>query len=359
MARQDMKAFVNMFLQDMGTGPEDVGMQQLPSEGSTRVFWRITASTLRSGLVAMSNPPSNTALRRENSAYAMIGNHLHRKGVPVPEIYRYDLEIGQFIMEDMGETCLQDMVVSSRDPLPMYENVLEHLVKLQIRGAEDFDRAWCCQTERYDYTVMRRYEADYFRDAFLSLYLGLKKEWPELEICFNHLAETASRADGRFFVHRDFQSRNLMVSDGKVGIVDWQGGRLGPLGYDLASLIIDPYAQLSLQQMSTLYDRYVDMIGRHSERWAESIKVYYPYLAIQRNLQILGAFAYLTRIKGKSSFEVHIPAALSSLDHLLHQVKDSQLFFLRSLVDDLQSRQGFQYAFPRGHEEQRKNIYGG
>jgi aminoglycoside/choline kinase family phosphotransferase len=181
---------------------------------------------------------------------------------------------------------------------------------------------------------MIKYEANYFRDAFLHLYLGLKSEWPELEVTFNHLAEMASRADSNFLLHRDFQSRNIMISDGKIGIIDWQGARLGPLGYDLASLLIDPYVDLPHQDKNTIFEQYLLLIKEHNAAWIESFKRYYPYLAIQRNLQILGAFSYLTKTMEKPYFETYIPAALRTLGDLLHEVNDTELAPLRNLLKD-------------------------
>jgi aminoglycoside/choline kinase family phosphotransferase len=274
---------------------------------------------------------------RENRAYLMIGRHLRSKGVALPEILWHDLEKGWFIMEDMGDMNLQDLVSSGEDPLPIYEKVLHHLFRLQTEGAKDFDPEWCCQTERYDRTVMLMHEADYFRDAFLGHYLGLKGEWPELEAAFSHLAEKASRAGCGFFLHRDFQSRNIMLSKGHVGIIDWQGGRLGPLGYDLASLIIDPYTRLSPEQQSEVYRMYLGLIKERNPGWAESLERYYPYLAIQRNLQILGAFSYLTMVMNKTCFAAYIPEALRTLDGLLHNVPDQEISRLRDLAAGLRS----------------------
>jgi aminoglycoside/choline kinase family phosphotransferase len=283
----------------------------------------------------MANPPNDDASRRENFAYLMIGKHLHQKGVPVPGIYTNDLKHGWFVMEDMGSTSLQDVVSSNKRHLPIYEELLEHLLRLQIAGTHNFDPAWCNQTERYDRHVMIKYEANYFRDAFLHLYLGLKREWPELEVPFNHLAETASRADSSFLLHRDFQSRNIMISDGKIGIIDWQGARLGPLGYDLASLLIDPYIDLPHQDKNAIFEHYLLLIKEHNATWIESFKRHYPYLAIQRNLQILGAFSYLTKTMEKPYFETYIPAALRTLNDLLYEVNDPELSPLSDLLRDL------------------------
>jgi len=170
-----IKEFVLSFLRDIGLAPENVRFELLQGDGSKRVFWRATPSGKSPCYIAMANTPEDHFSKRENLSYVMIGKHLHRKGIPVPEIYRYDLERGWFIMEDMGRTSLQDLVSSGENPLPLYERVVEQPFRLQVEGAKGFDPAWSCQTERYDRTVMRRYESDYFRMPFFAIILVLKK----------------------------------------------------------------------------------------------------------------------------------------------------------------------------------------
>ena len=320
----------------MGLDPGLVEFQPIKGDGSVRHFWRVTLSHGHPAFIAMANSPDKTGAQRENFAYLMIGRHLHKKAVPVPLIHRHELGQGWFIMEDMGTTSLQDLVSSGQDPRPIYEKVLEHLFRLQVQGASGFDPAWCCQTRTYDRTVMRKYEADYFREAFLFRYLGLKEEWPELDAPFEYLTDTASKADLHLFMHRDFQSRNLMINDGNIGIIDWQGGRLGPPGYDLASLIIDPYTALASEDRQGLYEDFLFLLKEYNNEWAGPFERYFPYLALQRNLQILGAFSYLTRVKEKTYFEEYIPAALRTLGELLEHVGDPGLSTLTSLVKDLQ-----------------------
>lgn len=331
----EIKNFVIDFLKNKQQEAEYIDFEMLPGDGSRRLFWRITNSATESSLIAMSNPPSNNAAERENLAYLKIGSHLYLKGAPIPEIYQYNLERGLFIMEDMGRTNLQHMVASNRDPVPLYYKVVEHLFLMQVNGAMGFDTGWCCQTPRYDQTVMRRYETDYFREAFLYGFLGLKTKWPELEAPFNHLSETASKAESNFFLHRDFQSRNIIISGGDIGIIDWQGGRLGPLGYDLASLIIDPYSNLPAQDKEKVYNSYLSLIREKNAEWIGPFEEYFPYLTILRNLQILGAFSYLSKVKGKKYFETYIPTAVKTLRDSLHRLNDPKLQHLRDLIAEM------------------------
>ncbi|MCF8130531.1 MAG: phosphotransferase [Deltaproteobacteria bacterium] len=323
------------FMKEACPGGEDFSIDPLAGDGSQRVFWRISAPESGQSFISMANPPETEARKRENNAYVMIALHLQQKGVPLPNIHYYDLARGWFIMEDLGSLSLQDVVLSIEDPVPVYKKVLKHLFRLQTLGCEGFDTAWCAQTERYDRTVMQTYEAHYFRDAFLKGFVGYEGSLAHLEAAFDHLAERASRADGQFFMHRDFQSRNLMVSGDRIGIIDWQGGRLGPLGYDLASILLDPYVRLSHSQKQEIYDVYLMLVKEHNPAWVAPFKRNYPYLAIQRNLQILGAFSFLSKVMKKTYFEAYIPHALKTLKELIDSSGDQGLEPLGQLVSTI------------------------
>jgi len=326
---EGLAAFVREFLGEPGP------FSPIAGDGSKRIFWRVGGLKSDVSYIAMENAPTDDFSKRENTAYLNIGRHLRSKGLPLPEIHRFDLGKGWFIMEDFGDVSLQTACERAKERVPLYAPVVEILFQQQTRGAEGFDTAWTCQTETYDRQVMRRYEVDYFKEAFLGTYLGIRKEWPGLEKSFEHLIEEASRAENRFFLHRDFQSRNIMITGKKIGILDWQGGRLGPLAYDLASLLIDPYTRLPVPEEESIYSMYCQLLRRKQPDRLLSFEKTFPYLAIQRNLQILGAFSFLSRVRGKTYFEDYIPGALESLRHLLEAVKDGNLSSLRDLVISL------------------------
>lgn len=322
-------AFVREFLGEAGV------FSPIAGDGSKRIFWRIGDPKSNFSYIAMENAPTDDFSKRENAAYLNIGRHLRDKGLPLPEIYRFDLDKGWFIMEDFGDVSLQTACLRAKERIPLYLPVVEILFQQQTRGSEGFNTAWTCQTETYDRHVMRRYEVDYFKEAFLGTYLGLSKGRPALESNFEHLIEKASKAEDRFFLHRDFQSRNIMITGKKIGILDWQGGRLGPLAYDLASLLIDPYTKLTVPEKEEIYNAYRQLLRGKQPQRLVSFERSFPYLAIQRNLQVLGAFAFLSRVRGKTYFETYIPSALRSLRHLLEELRDEDLGGLRDLVNSL------------------------
>ncbi len=322
------------FFKGHGINADEIIIEKLQGDGSNRNFWRMNSHESR-GYILMINPPENIFARKENQAYLLIGSHLKKKGIPVPTIYQYDLDEGWFIMEDMGVKSLKDVILNHKNPHFFYEKVLDVLFRLQTEGVKEFNPAWCCQTKSYNLKVMRENETDYFKKAFLIQYLGLKREWPELEEAFNHLANMAAKEDSNFLLHRDFQSKNIMIRHGEVGIIDWQGARLGPLGYDLASLLIDPYPELSLLQKNEIYNSYLGLIEEYDSKRLDSFKIILPYFLILRNLQILGAFSYLTKIAKKGYFEAYIPKALKSLKYVLNIINDHVLDDLKNLVTNL------------------------
>ena len=155
---------------------------------------------------------------------------------------------------------------------------------------------------------------------------------------FVQIANKAASGPAGFFLHRDFQSRNIMIKDGAVRIIDFQGGRLGPLGYDLASLLIDPYVSLSPEFQEALFDEYLCELLKWVKYDPLHFREEYMYLSMQRNLQILGAFAFLGKQRNKNFFLQFIPPALISMKTLLRKVNSGQYTILSQLIDTCQEK---------------------
>jgi aminoglycoside/choline kinase family phosphotransferase len=327
----DLNEFVKSYIDDTYIDNKEFSWEMLPGDGSKRIFYRL--SNDQDSFIVMTNPPIEKSIEKENISYVKIGEHLFKQKIPVACIYRHDLDHGWCIMEDLGNMSLQEIVQNSKNRIRMYKRVIELLIQIQFKGKETFNPEWCYQTKRYDRLVMERFESEYFLTYFLKGLHGLKQGFDELKSSFKYLSYNASLADNDFFLHRDFQSRNLIIKDNKIRIIDWQGGRLGPLQYDLASLLIDPYVKLEKEETMTLYDYYVSLLGKCLSNMSGSFSKYYPYIAIQRNLQILGAFSYLSKIQGKNGFSVYISPALQSLEGLLKEIDDPELNPLRKIVE--------------------------
>jgi aminoglycoside/choline kinase family phosphotransferase len=202
-------------------------------------------------------------------------------------------------------------------------------------GADGFDTRWCHQTPYFDQGVVLENECRYFTDALLNGYLQKNIAYGELQSEFEALARALMAAEIRGFVHRDFQSRNIMVQGDGIYFIDFQGGRLGPIAYDLASLLIDPYTALShaLQEELLAYaETKWHSIARDDP---QRLRKGYRLCAVSRNLQILGAFAHLSRNKGKTQFERYIPLAAQNLVHKLSCLKSVSLPKLSKLSESI------------------------
>ena len=326
-------SFIEQHRKHFGGGEADLA--PIAPDGSQRSFFRVSFAGGPKTYIAVKNPPSTPQSRRENTAYLRIGTHLRDAGVPVPEIHGADLEKGWFLLEDFGDLRLQGAVERQESPLPLYTKVLRELLKAQIKGAEGFDTNWCCQTPFYDRELMLQMESGYFLESFLRGYLHMDQDLRALEAPLEHLAATAARGGKAFLLHRDFQSRNIMVQGGLIGIIDWQGARLGPLGYDVASLLVDPYSSLTVPQRDSLVQAYAAMLRDALPGELSRFEDTYPYLAIQRNLQILGAFSFLSTRRDKPWFRTFIPPAVDSLLHLIRTLGDPRLLHLEQLVSSL------------------------
>ena len=204
---------------------------------------------------------------------------------------------------------------------------------MQVRGAEEFDVNWCYDGSYYDRDVMVPRESDYFYTAFwLELFGG--KERQDVNDEFEDIAKNAAHGMDNQFLHRDFQSRNVMINPaGELRIIDYQAGRLGPPGYDLASLLIDPYAGLPCFFQETLLARYIEELSSYIDFDERLFRHQYEFLALQRNMQILGAFSFLYRQRGKLFFKAFIRPALDMLAKRLAVPTFSQYTELRSIVD--------------------------
>ncbi len=310
----------------------------IASDGSTRRFWRLTRTDGPFCLIAAPADITPVELAESRSAWH-IGRHLISRGVPVPKLYGWDSSSGVLLFEDLGDTRLHDIVVREQKAgtppdgclRTYYRAAVEQLAAMQYLGAEGFDPTWCWDTPRYDTRLMVEKESGYFLQAFWQGLLGKPVGAGVVEE-MQEIARRAGEAPADFFLHRDFQSRNIMVQDGALRFIDFQGGRLGPLGYDLASLLIDPYAALPLSLQDELVAFYQQAISRYPAIDAALFNRQYALLAVQRNLQIVGAFSFLYKVRRKSFFVDFIAPSLVALNNRLGNPLFADFPVLRALV---------------------------
>ncbi len=328
-----IKACKFLSLPEKRWNTDQVRLQSISPDGSLRRFHRLTGPDGKRILVIEPPADDKNGLQEARSAWS-IGRHLYEQGVPVPQIYGFEQDSGRLFVEDLGDQRLYDLLQNAGDEqrFGWYRKVVVELVRMQVQGARGFSASWCWDTPRYDKQLMVERESGYFLQALCRDFFDLSFDREQIQNECLLLAERAGRAPADFFLHRDFQSRNIMIKEGKIRIIDFQGGRHGPLAYDLASLLIDPYMALSESLQQEIRQVYVTSLQEYIPYDPVQLEQEYLLLALQRNLQILGAFAFLSQKRNKCFFSSFIGPALGSLNSLLAKPEAADYAGLRELA---------------------------
>ncbi len=336
-AREIMAAAV---FRELAPGKTDapIDWQPLAGDGSDRRWHRLRRGS--HSVVMVDHGLRDGGTPGEADAFIHIGRHLHRRGLPVPRILRADPFAGLVFVEDRGDCHLQTHVSAATSPAAVaarYRNIIDLLIEMSVSGGSGFEPAWTWQTAAYDREVIVEKECRYFIDAFARDYCGRKIPFARIEAESHRLADgiLVERAEG--FMHRDFQSRNILIAANRPWIIDYQGGRRGPAEYDLASLLIDPYVALPENLQEALLEDFIERYRKRTGKSREAIIVRYRLCAVARNLQILGAFGFLVKAKHKARFAAYIPIALESLKRNLARVESDSFPILREVTRSLAS----------------------
>jgi aminoglycoside/choline kinase family phosphotransferase len=265
-------------------------------------------------------------VREENVAFLEFSKHFRRHGLPVPEIYAEDLDQGAYLEQDLGDTTLFEFLSKNRAgeniapaAIEAYRQALALLPRFQIEAGRDLNYKFCYPRASFDRQSIA-WDLNYFKYYFLRL-AGIPFSEPALERDFGRLSKFLLTAEHKYFLYRDFQSRNIMLRDGQTFLLDYQGGRQGALQYDVASLLYDAKADLPPQVRQELLDHYLvrlaDFIPLDRETF---MRHYYAYVYV-RILQALGAYGFRGFFERKPHFLQSVPFALRNLRWLLHNVQ--------------------------------------
>ena len=265
-------------------------------------------------------------VREENVAFLEFSRHFRRHGLPVPEIYAEDLSQGAYLEEDLGDTTLFEFLGTNRtgdviapQAIEAYRKVVAELPRFQVEAGRDLNYKVCYPRASFDRQSIA-WDLNYFKYYFLRL-AGISFNEQALEDDFGRLARFLLSADHDYFLYRDFQSRNVMLRDGKPYFLDYQGGRKGALQYDIASLLYDGKADLPPQVRLELLDHYLERLsGFIKVDRSAFMEHYYAYVYV-RILQALGAYGFRGFYERKAHFLQSVPYALKNLAWLQENVK--------------------------------------
>jgi aminoglycoside/choline kinase family phosphotransferase len=296
-------------------GEPAASIAPLKGDASARRLYRLrTASRTAIGVVGPDD--------RENRAFLEFSRHFRGCGLPVPEIYAEDLDRGVYLEEDLGDTTLFQFLTANRteaglsaDVLALYRTVVEILPRFQIEAGRTLNYDVCYPRASFDKQSMM-WDLSYFKYYFLRL-AKIPFNEQALENDFEWFTEFLLLAERRYFLYRDFQSRNIMIRDGEPFFIDYQGGRRGALQYDLASLLFDAKADLPFEVRDELVERYLDAASRLQPIDRQAFRSQYPGFAYIRIMQAMGAYGLRGFYERKQHFLASIPYAIQNLEYLL------------------------------------------
>lgn len=304
-----IEALRNLFIN--WSGEEGVEIVQLPTAGSYRQYYRITGIT--TCVIGVFSPD-----KLENQAFLGFSRHFKAVGLAVPDIYAESEKDNCYLIQDLGDlSLLQKLEDGRKDGRPdqettdLYKEVIAQLPRFQVVASEHLDYKLCYPVREFDARSMR-WDLNYFKYYFLRL---LKIPFNEyaLENDFDRLILYLLKAGNHAFMYRDFQARNILIHQGKPWFIDYQGGRKGPLQYDLASLLFQVKAELPYDFREEMLHWYLDCLEGYQQVDRDSFINYYYGFVLIRLMQVMGAYGFRGYFERRAHFLQSIPYAIENL----------------------------------------------
>ena len=281
------------------------------SGGSDRKYYRLVSG-------AGSAIGAWNRVKEENRAFLYFSRHFRSAGLPVPAIYSDDPDNDVYLIEDLGDISLLSIVehACNKGTFPesvrdLYQQTLKELICFQVIAGKSLDYSHCYPRAEFDERSMY-WDLNYFKYYFLKLHVPFNEE--KLEDDFRTLVSYLGQAGTTWFMYRDFQARNILIRDNQPYFIDYQGGRKGPLQYDVASLLFQVKAGLPPDFREELLEYYIEELTRHISIDQSSFRQFYKGFALIRILQVLGAYGFRGLIEKKPHFQLSIPGALANLE---------------------------------------------
>jgi len=265
----------------------------------------------------------------ENTAFLSFSRHFRGSGLPVPEIHAVNDDGTAYLEEDLGDETLFEFLgrerrahgAGSEVPAPVravYEQVVDRLPEFQVSAGRGIDESVCYPRARFDRQSMS-WDLNYFKYYFLKL-AQVPFHEQALENDFGVLVDFLLGAPSEHFLYRDFQSRNIMVREGRPWFIDYQGGRRGAVHYDIASLLVDAKADLPQAFREAMLERYMTALAARGVRVVrDEFFGYYDGFTLIRLLQAMGAYGFRGFYERKPHFLQSVPYAVRNLEALLQR----------------------------------------
>jgi aminoglycoside/choline kinase family phosphotransferase len=292
----NLTAWVKRFIEVQNFSP-------IPGDASARRYFRVR--TDEASLIAVDAPPQT----EKNVAFVAVAKNMSQQGLRVPDVKQVDYDQGFLLLSDLGDTQLLS-VLNEQNVQQHYAQAFEDLIKIQVCGP--------CpgyQLPIFEDSLIVE-ELNRFQDWYLDRHLGLTLSSSEQQLLQEtyQLLISEALAQPQVFVHKDYHSRNLMLQDdGQLGILDFQDAVLGPLSYDLTSLLRDSYIQWPCGQVYQWVAEFWQLLPLQyrQNQSRNQFQQQFDWIGLQRHIKNLGIFARLFRRDSKDNYLKDIPTLLN------------------------------------------------
>lgn len=318
------------------TGKKAGEQTALTASGSNRRYYRIESEDKTVSLIGVQGTS-----RDENHAFLYMAEHFMQKGLNVPKVLAVSDDEMNYVQQDLGNVLLFDYIAEGRKTgvfsakeKDMLRETMRALARFQVIGAEEFDFNQCYPQPEFNLRSIL-WDLNYFKYCFLKA-TGLDFQEDKLENEFERLAYILLQNRMNAFMYRDFQSRNVMVCKDADGnevpyFIDFQGGRKGPVFYDVASFLWQAKANFHPDLREELVEVYIEELQKHmpvdKEVFYETLK----HFVLFRTMQVLGAYGFRGYFEKKPHFLQSIPFAIDNLRHLLKHASEDYPYLIEVL----------------------------
>ena len=286
-------------------GTERFTIQPLKGDASDRIYFRIVQGTNSFVLMQFQKPYVSF------DAFLNIQQHFQKNQVAVPQIHAHNKALGLMLLEDLGDTTLQNLTVENKNVLRFYQKAIEELIKIHHHATSN--RSSCMAFQVIFDTAKFMQELIFCQKHFVEDYCRVSLTNKDKKNLQKEFMDIASRLDQnpKCINHRDFHCRNLMILSNQVKVIDFQDARMALCQYDLVSLLKDAYADMNTQTEELLVNDYLEKRGVLGQSFSkdEFMELYHIH-TIQRCLKACGSFASFYNLKQNSYYLKYIPNAL-------------------------------------------------
>ncbi len=333
-----MKELEKLFEEYTRQKPENI--YELPSSGSNRRYFRITGSGM--SLIGAKGLDVD-----ENIAFMEIAKHFRLKGLPVPQVLCASEDKMFYLQEDLGDITLFNTIQQGRetshfspDEIALLKKTIATLPKLQFEGGKGLDYNVCFPQPEFDERNVW-FDCNYFKYCFLKT-TGI--EFSEIKLHDDLTKMAADLLEGgneETFMYRDFQARNVMLVDGNPYFIDFQGGRKGPLYYDLASFVWQAKANYPTSLKEELIETYREALKKYVDIPKDTFYKKLRLFVLFRTMQVLGAYGFRGYFEKKPHFLQSVPFAIDNLRKLIQEEPFYEYPYIQQLLVELTNMRQF------------------